>query len=120
MARVKRGVHKRKHRRSVLEAASGYRGGRSRRFRIAKEQLLHSRSYATRDRRDRKGQFRRLWIARINAAARANGISYSRLIDGLQKAEVEVDRKVLADIAVRDPAAFAELAALAQRQHQPS
>ena len=120
MARVKRGVHKRKHRRAVLEAASGYRGGRSRRFRIAKEQLLHSMSYATRDRRDRKGQFRRLWIARINAAARANGISYSRLIDGLQKAEVDVDRKILADIAVRDPAAFAELAALAQRQHQPS
>jgi large subunit ribosomal protein L20 len=77
-------------------------------------------SYATRDRRDRKGQFRRLWIARINAAARANGISYSRLIDGLCKAEVDVDRKILADIAVRDPAAFAELAALAQRQHQPS
>src|SRR3954449_746057 len=118
MARVKRSVHAKKKRREVLKAAKGYTGSRRIRYRIAKEQVRHSMSYATRDRRDRKGQFRRLWIARINAAARANGISYSRLIDGLQKAEVDVDRKVLADIAVRDPAAFAELAALAQRQHQ--
>lgn len=109
MARVKRGVHKRKHRRKVLAAASGYRGARSRRFRIAKEQLLHSLSYAYRDRRDRKGQFRRLWVARINAAARANGITYSRLMSGLRRAGVELDRKVLADLAVTDPKAFSSL-----------
>lgn len=109
MARVKRGVHKRKHRRKVLEAASGYRGARSRRFKVAKEQLLHSMSYAYRDRRDRKGEFRRLWIVRINAAARSNGISYSRLIEGLQRAGVEVDRKMLAELAVNDPATFTAL-----------
>lgn len=109
MARVKRGVHKRKHRRKVLEAASGYRGARSRRFKVAKEQLLHSMSYAYRDRRDRKGEFRRLWIVRINAAARSNGISYSRLIEGLQRAGVEVDRKMLAELAVNDPATFSAL-----------
>lgn len=116
MARVRRGVHKRKKRRKVLAAASGYRGARSRRWRVAKEQLLHSFSYAYRDRRDRKGEFRRLWIARINAAARANGLSYNRLIEGLRKAEVEVDRKVLSDLAVRDPSAFSELVEVA-RQH---
>lgn len=116
MARIKRGVTKRNRRRKVLAAASGYRGARSRRFRIAKEQLLHSMSYAYRDRRDRKGQFRRLWIARINAAARNNGISYSRLMNGLKKAEVEVDRKMLAELAVSDPAAFSSLAEVAKAQ----
>lgn len=114
MARVKRAVHSLKHRRAVLEAASGYRGARSRRFKVAKEQLLHSMSYAYRDRRDRKGQFRRLWIARINAAARANGISYSRFMEGLGKAGVPLDRKVLANVAVTDPQAFAELAGTAK------
>jgi large subunit ribosomal protein L20 len=115
MARVKRGVHKRKHRRKVLAAASGYRGARSRRFKVAKEQLLHSMSYSYRDRRDRKGQFRRLWIVRINAAARNNGISYSRLMEGLQKAGVEVDRKMLAELAVNDPATFAALVKTAKQ-----
>lgn len=116
MPRIKRGVKKRKHRRAVLEAASGYRGARSRRFRVAKEQLLHSLTYAYRDRKDRKGQFRRLWIARINAAARANGVSYSRLMEGLRRAGVETDRKILADLAVKDPAAFAGLADVAKQQ----
>jgi large subunit ribosomal protein L20 len=115
MARVKRGVHKRKHRRKVLAAASGYRGARSRRFKVAKEQLLHSMSYSYRDRRDRKGQFRRLWIVRINAAARNNGISYSRLMEGLQKAGVEVDRKMLAELAVNDPTTFAALVETAKQ-----
>lgn len=119
MTRVKRGVHKRKHRRKVLAAAAGYRGARSRRFRVAKEQLLHSLTYAYRDRRDRKGVFRRLWIARINAAARSNGISYSRLVAGLKRAGVEVDRKVLADIAVRDPGAFEKLAEVAKGEARP-
>lgn len=116
MPRLKRGVSKRKHRRAVLEAASGYRGARSRRFRVAKEQLLHSLTYAYRDRKDRKGQFRRLWIARINAAARANGISYSRLMEGLRRAGVEIDRKILAELAVNDPAAFSGLADVAKQQ----
>lgn len=114
MARVKRGVHKRKHRRRVLAAASGYRGARSRRFRVAKEQLLHSLSYAYRDRRDRKGQFRRLWITRINAGARANGLTYSRLMEGLRRSGVEVDRKVLADLAARDPEAFSSITEIAK------
>jgi large subunit ribosomal protein L20 len=119
MARVKRGVHKRKHRRTVLQAAAGYRGARSRRFRAAKEQLLHSLTYSYRDRRDRKAQFRRLWIARINAGARANGLSYSRLMHGLAEAGVEVDRKVLAEMAVSDPEAFASLVEVA-KQHPPA
>jgi large subunit ribosomal protein L20 len=109
MARVKRSVHAKKKRREVLRKAKGYYGSRSRRYRVAKEQLLHSGQYAYRDRRDRKGQFRRLWIARIGAGARQNGLSYSRFIQGLQRAGVEVDRKVLADLAVRDPAAFGQL-----------
>ncbi|HEX5901562.1 MAG TPA: 50S ribosomal protein L20 [Actinomycetota bacterium] len=109
MARVKRSVHARKKRREVLRKAKGYYGSRSRRYRVAKEQLLHSGQYAYRDRRDRKGQFRRLWIARIGAGARQNGLSYSRFISGLQKAGVEVDRKALADLAVHDPAAFGQL-----------
>ncbi|HEY7754908.1 MAG TPA: 50S ribosomal protein L20 [Actinomycetota bacterium] len=109
MARVKRSVHAKKKRRAVLAKAKGYYGSRSRRYRVAKEQLLHSGQYAYRDRRDRKGQFRRLWIARIGAGARQNGLTYSRLIHGLQKAGVEVDRKILADLAVRDPEAFGQL-----------
>ena len=109
MARVKRSVHAKKKRREVLDAAKGYTGTRRKRYRAAKEQVMHSGAYAFRDRRDRKAQFRRLWIARINAACRANGISYSRFINGLKVAGVELDRKVLADLAVRDPAAFAGL-----------
>ena len=109
MARVKRSVHAKKKRREVLRKAKGYYGSRSRRYRVAKEQLLHSGQYAYRDRRDRKAQFRRLWIARIGAGARQNGLSYSRFISGLQKAGAEVDRKTLADLAVHDPAAFGQL-----------
>jgi large subunit ribosomal protein L20 len=114
MARVKRSVHAKKKRREVLAKAKGYYGSRSRRYRVAKEQLLHSGQYAYRDRRDRKGQFRRLWIARIGAGARQHGLSYSRLIHGLQAAGVETDRKILADLAVRDPAAFGQLVQVAK------
>ena len=106
MARVKRAVNAHKKRRSALEAASGYRGQRSRLYRKAKEQLLHSATYQYRDRKDRKGDFRQLWITRINAGARANGMTYNRLIQGLKLAGVEVDRKILADLAVNDIAAF--------------
>jgi large subunit ribosomal protein L20 len=113
MARVKRAVHGKKHTRAVLEQAQGYYGNRSRSFRSANEAVMHSLQYAYRDRRARKGDFRRLWIQRINAAARANGISYSRLIAGLRVAEVEVDRKVLADLAVTDSGAFANLVTVA-------
>ena len=120
MARVKRGVHKRKHRRKVLEAASGYRGVRSRHFRAAKEQMLHSLTYAYRDRKDRKGQFRRLWIARINAGARSHGMSYSRFMEGLAKAGVELDRKVLADLAMNEPGAFADLVEVARAHSAPA
>lgn len=109
MARVKRSVHAKKKRRATLEAAKGYTGTRRKRYRAAKEQVAHSGVYAYRDRRDRKAQFRRLWIARINAACRTQGISYSRFINGLKAAGVEVDRKILADIAVTDPQAFAQL-----------
>ena len=114
MARVKRAVHGKKHRRAVLEQAKGYYGNKSRSFKAANEQVMHSLQYAYRDRRARKGDFRQLWIQRINAAARANGISYSRFINGLKNAEVEVDRKVLADIAVSDPAAFTALVEVAK------
>ena len=114
MARVKRSVHAKKKRRQVLAQAKGYYGSRSRRYRVAKEQIQHSGVYAYRDRRDRKGQFRRLWIARIGAGARQNGMTYSRLIHGLGVAGVDLDRKVLADLAVRDPAAFAGLARTAR------
>ncbi len=100
MARVKGAVHAKKHHRAVLEQAQGYYGNKSRSFRAANEQLMHSGQYAYRDRRARKGDFRQLWIQRINAAARLNGTSYSRFIAGLHRAEVEVDRKVLADLAV--------------------
>jgi large subunit ribosomal protein L20 len=109
MARVKRSVHAKKKRRETFEAAKGYTGTRRKRYRAAKEQVRHSGAYAYRDRRDRKAQFRRLWIARINAACRPHGISYSRFINGLKTAGVEVDRKILADLAVHDPKAFASL-----------
>jgi len=111
---VKRAVNAHKKRRTVLEAASGYRGQRSRLYRKAKEQLLHSSTYAYRDRKARKGDFRQLWITRINAAARANGMTYNRLIQGLRLADVHVDRKILADLAVTDPAAFAGLVDVAR------
>ena len=119
MARVKRAVHGKKHRRAVLEAASGYYGNKSRSFRAANEQVMHSLQYAYRDRRARKGDFRQLWIQRINAASRQQGMSYSRFIAGLREAEIEVDRKVLADLAVTDPAAFATLVRLARGERVP-
>jgi len=109
MARVKRAVNAQKKRREVLEQASGYRGQRSRLYRKAKEQVTHSMVYAYNDRRSRKGDFRRLWIQRINAAARANGMTYNRLIQGLKLAEIEVDRRMLAEMAVNDPKTFASL-----------
>ncbi len=115
MARVKRAVHAKKHHRAVLERAQGYYGNKSRSFRAANEQVMHSLQYAYRDRRARKGDFRKLWIQRINAAARAEGMSYSRFIAGLHRAGVEVDRKVLADIAVTDAAAFAALVDIARQ-----
>jgi large subunit ribosomal protein L20 len=109
MARVKRSVHAKKKRREILSQAKGYYGSRSRRFKVAKEQVMHSGMYAYRDRRDRKAQFRRLWIARIGAGSRQHGLSYSRFMHGLGEAGIELDRKVLADLAVRDPAAFGQL-----------
>jgi large subunit ribosomal protein L20 len=109
VARVKRAVNAHKKRRTVLEGASGYRGQRSRLYRKAKEQMLHSMQYAYRDRRDKKGDFRQLWITRINAAARANGMTYNRLIQGLRLAGIEVDRKILADLAVNDATTFTGL-----------
>jgi len=114
MARVKRAVNAQKKRREVLEKASGYRGQRSRLYRKAKEQLLHSATYEYRDRKKRKGDFRQLWITRINAAARENGMTYNRLIQGLKLAGVEVDRKNLAELAVNDGSAFAALVAVAK------
>src|ERR1700678_3290786 len=114
MARVKRAVHAKKHRRAVLEQAQGYYGNKSRSYRAAHEQVQHSLQYAFRDRRARKGDFRQLWIQRINAATRIQGMSYSRFVAGLRVAEIEVDPKVLADLAVRDEAAFAALVNLAR------
>jgi large subunit ribosomal protein L20 len=114
VARVKRAVNAHKKRRDALERASGYRGQRSRLYRKAKEQVTHSLVYAYRDRKDRKGDFRQLWIQRINAAARQNGVTYNRFIQGLRAAEVEVDRRMLADLAVNDPTAFTALAKLAK------
>ena len=113
MARVKRAVHGKKHRKAILEQAQGYYGNKSRSYKAANEQVMHSLNYAYRDRRARKGDFRRLWIQRINAAAREEGMSYSRFINGLHEAGVEVDRKVLADLAVTDPPAFAALVKVA-------
>ena len=114
MARVKRAVHSKKHRRAVLEQAQGYFGNKSRSYRAAHEQVMHSMQYAFRDRRARKGDFRQLWIQRINAAARLHGLSYSRLTAGLREAGVEVDRKILADLAVTDDQAFAALVSVAR------
>jgi large subunit ribosomal protein L20 len=112
MARVKRAVHGRKHRRTVLERAQGFYGNKSRSYKSANEQVMHSLQYAYRDRRARKGDFRRLWIQRINAAARLNGTTYSKFIAGLHREGIEVDRRILADLAVRDPGAFATLVRL--------
>ena len=128
MARVKRSVNAHKKRREILEQASGYRGQRSRLYRKAKEQLLHSATYAYRDRRAKKGDFRSLWIQRINAAVRAEGMTYNRFINGLKNAGVEVDRKILAELAVNDTAAFNALVAVAKdnqsvaaaKDHQPA
>ena len=114
MARVKRSVNAKKHRREVLEKAKGYYGNKSRSFRAANEQVMHSGQYAFRDRRAKKGEFRRLWIQRINAACRIHEISYSRFIAGLNAANVEVDRKILADLAVTDLAAFGQLVDVAK------
>jgi len=115
MARVKRAVNAQKKRRSTLERAAGYRGQRSRLYRKAKEQVTHSMVYSYRDRRARKGEFRKLWIQRINAAARANNITYNRFIQGLKAAGVEVDRRMLAELAVNDEAAFVALVEVAKK-----
>jgi large subunit ribosomal protein L20 len=109
MARVKRGVHAKKKHKAILDRAKGFRGARSRRYKVAKEAVYHAERYAYADRRTRKGDFRKLWIARINAAARQDGLSYSRFMHGLKLAGVEVDRKVLADLAVHEPASFSAL-----------
>ena len=114
MARVKRAVNAQKKRRVTLERASGYRGQRSRLYRKAKEQVIHSFVYSYRDRRAKKGEFRRLWIQRINAGARQNGLTYNRFIQGLGLAGVQVDRRILADLAVNEPATFAVLVKLAK------
>lgn len=113
MARVKRAVASKKRHRATLKKAKGYYGNKSRSFRAANEQVMHSGQYAFRDRRARKGEFRRLWIQRINAACRQHGTTYSRFVAGLKLAEVEVDRKVLADLAVSDPEAFGALVEVA-------
>lgn len=109
VARVKRALNAKKKRREILESAKGYEGQRSRLYRKAKEQWLHSMTYSYRDRRDRKGQFRKLWIQRINAGARANGLTYNRFMQGLKLAGIDVDRRMLAEMAVNDEAAFVSL-----------
>ena len=114
MARVKRAVNAHKKRRVILERASGYRGQRSRLYRKAKEQVIHSLVYSYDHRRKKKGDFRRLWIQRINAAARAEGLTYNRFIQGLKAAEVEVDRRMLAELAVSEPKAFSALVEIAK------
>jgi large subunit ribosomal protein L20 len=114
MTRVKRGLIARKAHRKVMKQAKGYRASRSRRFRNANESVMHALAYAYRDRRARKRDLRRLWIQRINAAARLNGTTYSRLVNSLKRASIEIDRKMLADIAVRDPHAFSQVVAQAQ------
>src|SRR4051795_13089043 len=119
MARVKRAVNAQKKRRVVLERASSYRGQRSRLYRKAKEQVTHSLAYSYNDRRKRKGDFRKLWIQRINAGARAEGLTYNRFIQGLREAGVEVDRKILADLAVHDAGAFVQLVEIA-KAHVPA
>lgn len=125
MARVKRAVSGRKKHRAVLQRAKGYRGSRGTRFRTANEQVLHSLRYAYNDRRQRKGDFRKLWIARINAGARNHGLTYSRFIQGLKLAEIELDRRVLSEMATHDEAAFGKLVeqakqALAEQQPEAS
>ena len=110
MARVKRGVQARARHKKVLKEAKGYYGARRKVYRVAKQAVIKAGQYSYRDRRQRKRQFRQLWIVRINAAARECGLSYSRFMDGLSKADIEIDRKVLADLAVHDPAAFGALA----------
>jgi large subunit ribosomal protein L20 len=117
---VKRAVNAQKKRREILEAASGYRGQRSRLYRKAKEQVTHSLGYAYRDRRARKGDFRRLWIQRINAAARSHGMTYNRFIQGLKAADIEVDRRMLAELAVNDAEAFASLVETARKALPPT
>jgi len=123
MARVKRSVTSQKKRRAVLERASGYRGQRGRLYRKAREQVMHSMRYAYADRRTRKGDFRRLWITRINAATREHGLSYNRFMSGLRLAEIEIDRRMLSEMAVNDPAAFGALVEVArtglQRENAP-
>lgn len=114
MARVKRGVNARKHHRTVLKAAKGYYGAKSRQYKAAKEQVQHSGQYAYRDRRNKKRVFRRLWIARINAGARANGMNYSQFMNGLKKAGIELDRKVLSNMAIFDKEGFAAVVAKAK------
>ena len=120
MARVKRAVHSKKKHKAVLKQAKGYYGNKSRSFRAANEQVMHSGNYAFRDRRARKGQFRRLWIQRINAACRIHGTTYSVFIAGLKNAGIEVDRKVLADVAVADPDAFAQLVEISLNSNNSS
>ncbi|MBR2790681.1 MAG: 50S ribosomal protein L20 [Eggerthellaceae bacterium] len=115
MARIKRSISARKKRREVLSAARGYYGMKSRSYKNAKQQVIKSGQYQYRDRRNKKREFRRLWITRINAACRLNGMSYSRFMDGLKKAGVELDRKVLADIAVTDAGAFTSLTEIAKK-----
>jgi large subunit ribosomal protein L20 len=115
VARVKRALNAKKKRKVVLDRASGYRGQRSRLYRKAKEQMLHSMTYSYRDRKDRKGQFRRLWIQRINAACRAQGLTYNRFMQGLKLSGIEVDRRMLAELAVNDEAAFASLVETAKK-----
>ena len=115
MARVKRAVNAKKKRRTVLNRAKGYYGAKSRSYRAAKEQVQHSLQYQYRDRRNKKREVRRLWITRINAAARINGLSYSVFMNGLKKAGVELDRKVLSDMAINDPEAFASLVEVAKK-----
>jgi len=114
MARVKRSVHAKKKRRAILDRAKGYRGQRGRLVRKAHEQVMHSLRYSYADRRTRKGDFRRLWIARINAAAREHGLSYNRFMNGLRLAEVEIDRRMLSEIAINDPKAFEQLVGVAR------
>jgi large subunit ribosomal protein L20 len=113
MARVKRALHGKKKHRKVLDRAKGYKGAKSRRFRTANEQVMHAMSDSYRDRRAKKGEFRRLWIQRINAGARLNGTTYSRLMAGMKAAGIEVDRKMLAEMAVNDPDAFAQIVEVA-------
>ncbi len=120
MSRVKRGTIKKKKRRAILSQAKGYRGARSKLYTVAKTAVERALVYAYRDRRRRKRQFRSLWIERINAACRSQGIIYSQLIDGLAKAKIEIDRKVLADMAVNDPASFSSLVEIAKKHITPS